>query len=320
MCCSWMNAQVNLVPNPGFEDTLQCDHTANEFQGFVSNWYGLNVQYFNYWCGGDSGIVSLPRNLWGFQYQRNGGAAYAGLAPIYLDSFASTKNVRDYIYVPLTDTLTGGRPYFVSFYVSLANNVMYACNDLGAKFTKTQPYLDHTLMSGNQIANDPIANPLTDTSSHWMMVKGRFIASGGEKYIIIGNFVSDSLSHVQFVHTWPNLTYDWRESFYYIDDVYVGLDSLSIMGVPSYNASKASVTLYPNPNNGNMQIAYDLGTHQESVLELFDVCGKLERSYVLDPERKELQLSEESLTPGLYFYQVHTAGTLLASGKFAVVR
>jgi len=320
VCCPWMKAQVNLVPNPGFEDTLMCDHSTNQFQGYVDKWYGLNVQYFEYYCGGDSGAVGLPVNEWGIQWQRNGGAAYAGLAPIYLDSFAYTKNLRNYIYVPLTDTLQHGKQYFVSFYVSLSNYVIYACNDFGAKFTTTQPILDGTLMSSPQIKNDPVLNPLTDTLN-WMEIKGRFIAAGGEKYLILGNFVSDSLSHIQYMHEAPNPTsYDWRESFYYIDDVFVGLDTLGTMGITPLQTVQATVKLYPNPNNGTMQISYELGTHQEAVFEIYDVCGKLLRTYAMDPDRDLLAISEAVLSQGIYFYKVRAAEAVLSSGKFVILK
>ncbi|HXC06006.1 MAG TPA: T9SS type A sorting domain-containing protein [Bacteroidia bacterium] len=318
MCCTGLKAQVNLVPNPGFEDTLQCNHVVNDFQGFVDKWWGLNVQYFNGYCNGP-GAVGMPYNEWGFQWQMDSGLAYAGLCSIYLDSFAYTKNLRDYIWVPLKDSLKAGKTYFVSFWVNLANNSMYACNDIGAKFTTQIPLLDHTLLSGPQIQNNPTLNPLTDTA-FWTCVKGRFIASGGEKYIILGNFMSDSLSHIQYMHATPNLTYDWRESFYYIDNVFVGLDSNTVMGITENNTVSVSVRLFPNPNNGNMQVNYELGTHERTVLDLYDVCGKLLRSYALDPNRAELSISEGDLNQGLYFYKVHTSASLLASGKFAIVK
>ncbi|MFI5150622.1 MAG: T9SS type A sorting domain-containing protein [Bacteroidia bacterium] len=317
LCSSGLKAQLNLVPNPGFDDTLQCDHGFNEFQGYVAKWYGLNVQYFNGYCAGP-GTIGQPYNEWGFQWSRSG-PAYAGLATIYLDSFAYTKNVRDYIYVPLTDTLRAGKWYFVSFYVNLSNNAMYACSDFGAKFTTQQPVLDHTLMNSPQVHNNPVLNPLTDTAN-WMMVKGRFIASGGEKFMILGNFVSDSLSHIKYMHATPNLSVDWRESFYYIDDIFVGQDSTLVMDAPNQAPVHAKINVYPNPNRGQMQFSYELGTREQSVLEIYDISGRLITSLALDPDRTLLSIQEGLMQPGMYFYQVRTHDALLASGKFTVLR
>jgi hypothetical protein len=309
-------AQTNLVPNPGFEDTLRCATQINQFQGYVKNWMGVNNDYFNDSC--DVPNLGVPANLWGYQYTHSG-LAMAGTTTIYLDSFASTYNAREYIYAQLTDTLTGGKKYFVSFYVDGANNTVYTCNDFGASFTVNPLSLNHLVQHiVPQIQNDPINNPLTDTAG-WTQVKGWFIASGGEKYITLGNFTPDSLCHIRYQRQAPNNTYDWRFAYYYIDDISVTLDTTAA-GIVTLSAPKADVRVYPTPNDGNMTVDYVLQNTHEARFELYDLCGKLIDSRMLDPNKPNLSVSENDLSKGVYIYHVIADKANLTSGKIVIVK
>ena len=308
-------AQVNLVPNPSFEDTLACSYYTNQYQGYVANWMGLSPQYFNDSCQYLG--VGVPDNVWGYQWPRTGGA-YSGINTLFLDSFAFTVNKRDYIYVPLSDTLKAGQYYSVSFYVNLANNCEYACNSIGAWFSKTVPMLNgFVLRVTPQLNNANVA--LTDTMG-WTQVKGIFAATGGEHFMTIGNFNPDSSSSYKFVHPSINNQYDWRNSFYYIDDVSVTLDTTDHLGIPTLPEPAATLTVFPNPNNGLMTLNYALINTKEAHFELYDICGKQINSYALDINKYALTIDESQLSRGLYFYRMVLDGIKTSGGKIVIVK
>jgi OOP family OmpA-OmpF porin len=246
---TWGIAQVNLVPNPGFEDTLGCVSAINQFQGYVAKWMGMTPSYFNDSC--PSVQTGIPDNIWGYQYPHSG-RAYAGVHTFSMATFVSDMNKRDYIYVPLTDSLQGGKLYTVSFFVNLANNCEYACKNIGAWFSPVAPNLNGNLLRVTPQV-DNFYPPLTDTLG-WTQLYFTLLAKGGERFMTIGNFHSDSLSSSTYLHPAVNNTYDWRNSFYYIDDVSVTLDTLDHVGIRNIPEPAATLTVFPNPNSGQMTL------------------------------------------------------------------
>jgi hypothetical protein len=311
-------SQTNLVSNPGFEAPLSCPSQINLFQGYARNWWGLNDQIFDDTCSLTSDLA-VPYNLWGYQYPRSG-ICMAGMNTIILDStFASTKNLREYIYTPLSDTLQAGKNYYVSFWVNCSKNAMYACNDFGAYFSKNYLLLNHHLQAVTpQMQNNTTTNLLTDTAG-WQQIKGRFIAAGGEKYLTLGNFTPDSIAHVTYLHGSPNPTYDWKLAFYYIDDVEVMLDSAGSLGIADQQLNRASVSVFPNPNNGNMTVNYSLPNAREASLELFDSYGRLISDRPLDLNKTTAILSESFLPNGIYQVQIITDGTRVSRSKVVIL-
>jgi hypothetical protein len=317
---SWGKAQINLVPNPGFEDTLRCTTGAgNQFQGYVKNWMGTNVQYITDACGYQYGY-NQPANTWGWQWPLDGNA-YTGIYTLFLDSFAANTNKRNYIYVPLTDSLRAGKNYFVSIHVSLANNCMYSCSDFGAYFSSTAPTLTgYTLPYTPQVQNDPVAQPLNDTT-HWLEIKGRYAAAGGESYLTLGNFTPDSVAHTSYMHGQANHLYDWRFAFYYIDKVLVTLDTTGVMGIQDQKAnSLPTVEFSPNPSDGHLQVNYDLKGETQATFELLDLSGKVVRSFALNPYKTRMELDVTTLNAGMYFSQVTSKGTRVPAGKLVLVK
>jgi hypothetical protein len=220
------HSQNNLVPNPSFEDSIQCVVSSGQFSGYVSDWTG-NAQYFSSICQGYE--VEVPDGAWGHQAPRTG-ISYAGVYTGIWDTVSSHENTRFYVHAPLLQTLQQGSRYCVSFYVGLGNNCIYACNDIGALFTDTafSSFTNYVIPANPQVANNGALNPLTDTSG-WMLVSGIFTANGNERFITIGNFKNDALSDSLYVHPQIEFTYQWEHSYYYIDDV-------SVVEIPIANA------------------------------------------------------------------------------------
>ena len=124
-----LNGQ-NLVPNPSFEDTVNCPSSMSQIYN-ANHWNSsrFSPDYFN---GCSIGDVSVPSNVFGFQYPSDGNA-YCGVG-IYSDGVPYF-NSHEFFGTNLNTPLIVGSKYLVSFKISLANYSNYACNNLGVKFT-----------------------------------------------------------------------------------------------------------------------------------------------------------------------------------------
>ena len=181
-------AQVNLVPNPGFEILSSCPTDQGQLDHAVP-WFSptdsagmLMSDVFNI-CYLQSYGVGVPQNGRGYQYPRTGNG-YAGIAV-----FGSWAKGREYISVKLDSTLEAGKKYRIGFYISLSNydttiqvngGSTFAIDCLGAYFSDTAIHLNtiYVIPVVPQIIN-PSDHFLSDTVN-WMLVAGTYIAQGGE--------------------------------------------------------------------------------------------------------------------------------------------
>ena len=174
-------SQVNLVPNWSFEDTVSCPTSVGQLNN-TPFWFPANTgtpDYYNQ-CATLVSNASVPQNGFGYQYAKTG-VAYTGVL-----TYQAGFSPREYIEAKLLDSLQQGKKYCVSFYVSLAS---------GAPIDAFHAVFSTDTIFGNLLTNLPnqpdISNPsgnmISDTAV-WVLISGTYIASGGEKYITIGNF------------------------------------------------------------------------------------------------------------------------------------
>lgn len=202
--------QVNLVPNPSFEQFDTCPNNLDQLS-YASYWYNPNnssPDYFNS-CGGN-----VPQNAPGWQMPRTGNA-YGGFSAYNYYYNGSGLNIREYVGVPLIDTLQRGKHYCVEFYVSLSDSSYWAINRLGLYLSNNPAtnVIGETLSYIPQIAFD--TNELLTDKIGWMRISGTYLAAGGERYVTIGNFYADNQTD-----TIGQLGVAIA-AYYYIDDVAV---------------------------------------------------------------------------------------------------
>lgn len=145
------------------------------------------------------------------------GEGYAGIRTwISTDIFVAGKNYREYLAVQLTDTLVAGETYFLSFQVSMGDNARYISDDLGMYLSKDTIVSDTLLTFTPQLAN-PEGNFLTNIDE-WEEISGQFVAEGGERFLVIGNFKVDEETTLI-----PRASSDslFQTTYFYIDDVRV---------------------------------------------------------------------------------------------------
>ncbi|MEP7170526.1 MAG: hypothetical protein ABI855_14245, partial [Bacteroidota bacterium] len=173
----------NLVPNPSFEDTIHCPIGINALNDAVG-WFKPTLgtpDLFNI-CN-----LNIPHNFFGYQVPRTG-VAYAGIITLITTYDSVYNSWREYAEVKLNSSLQTGTKYFISFYVSLADSVNYATDDIGAYLSIDTAKSDtsYLLAVTPQIENLQ-GNYLTD-KTEWIKIAGSFIAQGNERFLTIGNF------------------------------------------------------------------------------------------------------------------------------------
>lgn len=184
--------QGNLVPNGGFETHTFCPNGSSEVYSATPWDQYESADYFDT-CATNN-YYDVPTNWFGFQYPHSG-EAYVGLAT-FLNTGNMNFNYREFVYAPLNDTLEPGKHYCVKFYVNVADSSRFFCSNIGVHFSQT--ISDPVTWTGSSYIISDTADVennslnLLNDSINWILVSGDYIAEGGEQYIIIGNFDTDS--------------------------------------------------------------------------------------------------------------------------------
>lgn len=210
----------NLVINGSFENYTVCpDKTGalvNSCEGITAPTRG-STDYFHS-CGKKQ--VQVPNNFNGEQ-EAFDGDAYAGL---YL---YSPNNYREYIQFELKETLEKGKLYKVAIKLSMAENSVLAVQSASLLFTQDKLELDTNedlsvmRLERFNVKNYNYQNLEIKKSifnkQEWGLLETEFVAKGGEKYLIFGNFKNNRQTRYARLDFKSNMTS--LKSYYYIDDV-----------------------------------------------------------------------------------------------------
>jgi gliding motility-associated-like protein len=259
-----MNAQVNLVPNGSFEDTIQYSPFAIhvDLQNIVS-WYNANGNTPDYWTSLNNvnwpGHGS-PSNAAGFQYAQEG-IAYIGLV-----TYFEQQPAREYMQVKLVEPLQPDSIYQWSFWISKSDSMGWATlasNNIGiALHHSPEEHIDPEPPVGAVgIPMSPIGwlETVNEDSVNWQKVMGCYKAVGGEEYLSIGNFFTDK--ETKFNNLYPNNPILGEgAAYYHVDNVrlekcncelvYPNIITANLDGVndlwyiQGFNASLDSVTIH----------------------------------------------------------------------------
>ncbi len=202
----------NLVPNPSFETNTACPTTWGRIPD-ATPWqipagHSGTADYFNA-CGNVT--WNVPNNTYGNEAAATG-VAYVGI----IGGYNSVFNAREYVQVQLAQTLVAGQCYDICFKWSLADSGPIAIDNLGA-------YLSNNAIGGSGWTNINVIPQVRNTAgnfmsnkSGWTQICGTYTASGGERWITIGNFYDENNTPKMNV---PGGSRSY--SIYFIDDVSV---------------------------------------------------------------------------------------------------
>ncbi|HNB13168.1 MAG TPA: T9SS type A sorting domain-containing protein [Bacteroidia bacterium] len=284
-------AQINLVPNPSFEDTVACPTNVMMIDSTVG-WssYRLSPDYFNS-CN-QNGHAGVPANDWGYQYAKTGDA-YAGI--VTYAKFAT--DFREMIGIQLLQALTVGQKYYLSFYVNnsrdSSSHYNAASNKMGAKFLTTA-YSQASPIPIDNFAHIYSDSIITD-SINWIKISGSFIANLAYQYLAIGNFFSDSTCTHILLDSLASMAY------YYIDDVKLSTDSDFVNSIHAIDNIDL-VQIFPNPARDWIVVE---GRNITSI-EVFDLCGKLIIPKITVSSFKT-QVDISTLSYGVYIVKTNTS-------------
>lgn len=211
----------NLVLNPSFEERIRCPNNFSaNFRDFnLPGWKSSSMgtpDYFNQCSWGD---CDVPFN-WAGESNAHSGAAYAGIY-IWSRPNAKPRSYREYIQGELSEPLKQGRRYRIEFYFKLASYSVYSADRIGMMLSDTAYF-----QGNDQVINRvPALSFISDepvSSAGWIVASGEYKASGGERFVVIGNFFDNLSTQFSQLETRKGRSPMLNGSaYFYIDDVAV---------------------------------------------------------------------------------------------------
>jgi hypothetical protein len=227
LCCTRIEAQVNLISDPSFEDTMstysywvhKCLHKWRTLDSLRP--FNGETSYFSHFSKLASGQIP---NLYFQVVQPRNGSAYIGLTDYWIQSFSPPNtSVRSVARTHLTSRLMSGKKYCAKMYVSASTELAARyTNGIGMYFDNGQ--LD-TIVKKDSSGMYPFVKPqlfsaaVVSDTSNWVLVSNTFIANGTEQFATIGNFIHDTDLTVVHVIWPPNATFDCECADVAVDDV-----------------------------------------------------------------------------------------------------
>lgn len=208
----------NLVPNPSFDSPKICPTGISQLATCSPPWFsgnGATPDTHNE-CS-SSTDAQVPKNFRGTQSVHSG-TGYAGM---YV--YRKQGEIREYAEVKLDSPLVANQQYTISFFVSLSDQSNWAIRKMGVFFSVgpvSAPKTQMALSVTPQFVSD---QGWLKEKDGWTQVTGKFVATGGEDHITIGNFDRDSIIDTKRVAV--HLDSDF--AYYYLDDVSLTCDCTS---------------------------------------------------------------------------------------------
>jgi OmpA-OmpF porin, OOP family len=280
-----LNGQVNLVPNPSFEDSTNCQGLGLYMTS--SPWFNCNMATPDYFSMFQGCGVYIPTILGGPQLPKHG-YHYVGL--YYFQVPAG----REYLEIELLDTLEANHLYDVICFVLLAKEYKLGINRIEACFSDTIVYnlsMTDLVVNCNSINLNSSNLPVIDTIN-WVKVSANYIANGNEKYLTIGNFQPDSLTQSVVV----NANGIIPAAYYYVDSVSV--TDLGLVGLNDIQASDR-LEIVPNPVSATCVIT----SNGNDTYALYSSIGQLIKTIPIVKGENSLDFSD--LSSGIYLFKPH---------------
>ena len=226
----------NIIPNPGFE----------KYSSTPIGWFYKGKHYtdvMKYWSSATAASpdvfgpkVRVPSH-WtakGFGEQTpHTGESMSGIT-VY-GCTEGKPHCREYIQIQLLEPLVINQKYYAEFWVSHLPRSLKV-NGLGMYFSleKLNVNTDGPLNLKPQIA---AAEVISAPDHRWVKISGRFQATAEAEYLVIGNFLADSLTNIRSPGA-NALNY----GYYYIDDILLKKEN-PILEVPIKENDLCCITI-----------------------------------------------------------------------------
>lgn len=293
------------MPNPSFEDTIDCPYFFGSLDP-IENWFscGNSVDCYHT-C---SETVNAPNSPNGFQQPRSG-ESMIGLVSYVWEQSSGWPNYREYLCVELSEPLSIGERYFISFYINCAGYLpgwqIIASNKFGVRFSNEPYFYDENSVPVNSA--HIFSNSIISDTVNWYNIAGEFIADSAYSYLVLGNFFDENNTDTIIFGGQP---FGGSAAYYYLDDVCVSSDSIFANNWSSVFESKNNnkYSIYPNPVSDVLTIESE---YPIEFITIWDLIGQpVVEAKILDI-RKHENLDVSDLKSGTYIFEIRTNRVLL---------
>jgi hypothetical protein len=184
----------NLVPNFSFEQKSSCPAFGDEVH-LSTGWSKYCASMFSpdyYNSCAPSSTVGVPQSSSIYQQDHRNCSAYIGLVT-WSSAFATD---RETVGIQLSQPLTIGQKYFLSFYTVMAGSEDASfyyespSNNIGMKLSTVSYSISNPVPIDN-ISHLRSVSVISDTAN-WVRISGSIIADSAYNYLILGNFYNDA--------------------------------------------------------------------------------------------------------------------------------
>ena len=297
---SWLSKAQNLVPNGSFEILADCPLGADIEKAI--GWFSPNngtPDLFNV-CANISSNCSVPINGFGYQHAQDGNG-YAGI--VTYSYSGSSNNYREYLEIELTSTLKNKTLYHISFFKNQSNNSPVAANNLSYGFSKDVIYQSvQSIISPTYVYED---KTLLNDTLNWIKVEGYYLATGGENYLLIGNFLNDSQTDT--ISTGMPQT-----------DAYYLIDNISVTEFPIGNEN-----IFTPNNDGVNDVIFKNQSFVGFEVEILNRWGEIinQVNYGVGWDGKSRR--GDDAVEGIYFFNIRSINNskdIIKTGFFQLMR
>jgi OmpA-OmpF porin, OOP family len=222
----------NLIPNPSFEIRKNKSNTITN----AAPW--KNVGTVDYFMQAEKRDTSRFRGA-------HTGKCYAGLR--------FQAQYKEFMFVPLIEPLERGQAYRFKMFVRMLSLSTVAVRQLGVYFS--EDVYNPKMQFDEEGLVDSVYKKGISGTLNWIPIQGEYIAKGGEKYIIIGNFNPMKEDMVR-QNKWK--IFSFKEAYYYVDDISLKKRVSKIDSVSAYKyALENKLPVLPDSIVSGQKIAVD---------------------------------------------------------------
>lgn len=286
-------AQTNFVPNGSFEDTVDCYTFTQSTLLKAEHWRNPNTatpDVFDCDLERLCGIAMDPtsvNNPPGYYRPAYDGERFAGS---YCWFGPGSSNTREYLMVKLTGTMEPGMAYEVGLHYVMPQNCRFAVDHIGVWFGPDSLFeaTPNWLSVSPQVRLREQDSPYL-TAAAWTALSDTFMAQGGERWMVIGNFdEADSVNGILINPDGLSV-----QSYYFMDMVHVEL-----LGNP-----QGLLELIGGWQGSALWLRWPDGTRPDAV-ELFDMAGRLVLRNQAPMGEREILWDLPGLANGVYVVRV----------------
>ncbi|MBU1720883.1 MAG: T9SS type A sorting domain-containing protein [Bacteroidetes bacterium] len=264
---SGSESDYDYIPNASVDSIISCPVSVGELQN-ACFWFSPSLSSPDLFHGCfdflemDNWNIGVPENFAGNAGGVDNTEGYAGIITyVSADSpVQAAPGYREYMAVPFNKTLIGGNTYIVSFYYRLAAHAAYN-TPLGYSFTPVYP----EYLSFDALPFGAVGGCQPDTSDEWHQFTDTIVASGAEKYMVIGNF--DASGPAQFEIIRPGAEISSRFGGFRVSAGYFYIDEVQVYGSGNECGQGATlVAAHAAYSDGEFSVEYSVGQVMSATL------------------------------------------------------